>query len=166
MKGFSRLTASLTDLTKKGDFSWNEEAQRTFENLKEVMSSCPVLAIPDFSSPFELYCDASGEGIGAILTQHKHPIAFESRKLKNIERTYSVYDKEMLAIMHALEKFRQYLICGKFIVKTDHNSLRFFLSQKDLNDRHQKWVSKLQAYDFDIEYMKGKNNIVADALSR
>ena len=165
VKGFSKLTASLTNLTKKGAFSWNEEAQRAFETLKEVMSSCPVLAILDFSSPFELCCNASGEGIGAVLTQHKHPIAFESRKLKNIEQTYSVYDKEMLAIMHALEKFRQYLICGKFIVKIDHNSLRFFLSQKDLNDRQQKWVSKLQSYDFDIEYMKGKNNIVAHALS-
>ena len=71
MKGFSRLTTSLTDLTKKGVFSWNEEAQRTFEKLKEVMSSCPVLVIPYFSSPFELYCDALGEGIGAVLTKHK-----------------------------------------------------------------------------------------------
>ena len=68
--------------------------------------------------------------------------------------------------MHALHKFRQYLVCGRFIVKTDHNSLRFFLNQRDLNDRQQKWVRKLQAYDFDIEYMKGKNDVVVDALSR
>lgn len=166
VKGFSRLTAPLIDLTKKGAFSWNEKAQAAFEKLKDAMSSCPVLAIPDFNSLFKLYCDASGEGIGAVLMQDKHPIAFESRKLKDIEKTYSIYDKEMLAIMHALAKFRQYLICGRFIVKTDHNNLRFFLSQKDLNDRQQKWVSKLQAYNFDIEYMKGKNNIVADALSQ
>lgn len=68
--------------------------------------------------------------------------------------------------MHALDKFRQYLICGKFMVKTDHNSLKFFLSQRDLNDRQQKWVSKLQAYAFDSERVKGKNNIVVDVLSR
>ena len=72
----------------------------------------------------------------------------------------------MLAIMHALHKFRQYLVCGRFIVKIDHNSLSFFLNQRDLNDRQQKWVRKLQAYDFAIEYMKGNNNMVADALSR
>lgn len=68
--------------------------------------------------------------------------------------------------MHALHKFRQYLVCGRFIVKTDHNSLKFFLNQRDLNDHQQKWVRKLQAYDFDIEYVKGKNNVVVDALSR
>ena len=67
--------------------------------------------------------------------------------------------------MHALAKFRQYLVGNKFVVKTDHNSLRHFLTQKDLNERKQKWVRKIQAYDFDIEYVKGNNNIVADALS-
>ena len=100
------------------------------------MSSCPVLAVPDFTQPFELQCDASGEGIGVVLMKKKHPIAFESKKLSKIERHYSIYDKEMLAIMHALAKFRQYLVCGRFNIKTDHNSLRFFMSQKDLND-HQ-----------------------------
>ena len=68
--------------------------------------------------------------------------------------------------MHALIKFRQYLVGNKFVVKTDHNSLRYFLTQKDLNERQQKWVSNIQAFDFDIEYVKGKNNVVVDALSR
>ena len=77
-----------------------------------------------------------------------------------------LYDKEMFSIMHALANFRQYLVGNKFVVKTDHNSLRHFLTQKDLNERQQKWVRKIQDYDFDIEYVKGKNNIVADALSR
>lgn len=81
------------DLTKNEAFTWTEEAQLAFKKLKEVMSSCPVLAILDFSSPFELCCDASGEGISVVLMQNKHPIAFESRKLKESERAYSVYDK-------------------------------------------------------------------------
>ena len=134
--------------------------------MNKVMSSCPILALPDFSQSFVLECDASGEGIGAVLMQNNHPIAFESWKLKEYERHYSIYDKEMLAIFHALTKFRQYLVGGRFKVKTDHNSLKYFLEKKELNERQQKWVSKIQAYDFEIEYVKGKSNVVADALSR
>jgi hypothetical protein len=166
VKGFSQLGAPLTDLTKKGAFHWTEESQQTFDKMKEVMSTCPVLALPDFSQSFVLECDASGVGIGAVLMQGGHPIVFESRKLNESERLYPIYDKEMLAIMHALTKFRQYLVGSRFVVKTDHNSLKYFLDQKDLSERQQKWVSKIQAFDFDIEYVKGKRNIVADALSR
>ena len=139
---------------------WTGAAQRCFEHFKQVMSSCPVLALPDFTKPFELHCDASGDGIGAVLMQEKHPIAFESRKLRGVERSYSVYDREMLAIMHALAKFRSYLVVGRFVIKTDHNSIKYFTSQRDLNDWQQKWVTKLQAYDFDIEFVKGKKNVV------
>ena len=85
VKNFSKLATPLSDLTKKGNFGWNEAAQIAFEELKEKMSSCPVLAVPDFSQPFELQCGASGEGIGAVLMQNKHPIAFESRKLTKPE---------------------------------------------------------------------------------
>ena len=130
------------------------------------MSICPVLALPNFSKPFVLECDALGSGIGAVLVQDHHSIAFESRKLRDNELLYSTYDKEMLAIMHALAKFRQYLVRIKFTMKTDHNNLLYFLEQKELDEREQKWVSKIHAFNFDIEYVKGKNNIVADALSR
>ena len=105
-------------------------------------------------------------GIGVVLMQYTHPIAFESRKLQPCERLYSIYDKEMLAIMHALAIFKQYLVGSKFIVNTNHNSLRHFLTLKELNDMQQKWVSKVQYFDFDIEYKKGKMNVVVDALSR
>jgi hypothetical protein len=166
VKGFSQLCAPLTDLTKKGAFKWDEEAQITMDKMKEVMSTCPVLALPDFSLPFTLECDASGEGIGVVLMQKRHPLAYESRKLRGPELLYNIYDKEMLAIMHALAKFRQYLVGARFVVKSDHNSLKYLLEQKDLNERQQKWVSRIQAYDFDIEFVKGKNNVVVDALSR
>ena len=94
------------------------------------MSSCPVLALLDFTRPFVLECDASGEGIGAVFMQGGHPIAFESQKLLPHERLYAIYDKEMLAIMHALAKFQEYLVGKRFRVRTNHNSLRFFLEQK------------------------------------
>ena len=141
-------------------------AQKTFEKMKMIMSSCPVLALSYFSHPFIVECDASGEGIGVVLMQNHHPIVFETQKLKDYEHHYSIYDKEMLAILHSLTKFRQYLVGSKFKIKTDHNSLKYFLEQKELNEHQQKWVSKVQAYDFEIEYVKGKNNVVANALSR
>jgi hypothetical protein len=166
VKGFSQLCAPLTNLTKKGAFRWSSEAQLTFDKMKKVMSTCLVLALPNFCQPFTLECDASEEGIGAVLMQNRHPLIYENRKLRGPELPYTIYDKEMLAIMHALAKFRQYLVGAIFVVRSDHNNLKYFLKQKDLNERQQKWVRKIQAYDFDIEFVKGKNNVVADALSR
>jgi hypothetical protein len=104
--------------------------------MKEVMSTCLVLALPDFTLPFVLECDASDEGIEEVLLQGGHPIVFEGRKLSHPERLYFVYDKDMLEIMHALTKFRQYLVGNKFVVKTDHNNLKYFLEKKDLSE-HQ-----------------------------
>jgi hypothetical protein len=111
--------------------------------VKEVMSTCHVLALLDFSRSFVLECDALGVGIGAVLMQGGQPIVFESKNLNESERLYSIYDKEMLAIMHALTKFRQHLIGSRVVVKTDHNSVKYFLDQKDLSERQQKWVSKI-----------------------
>ena len=93
VKGFSKLTSPLTDLTKKDAFKWDEEAKKEFQKMKEVMSSCPILALPDFSNPFVVECDASGGGIGVVLKQGQHPIAFERIKLQNHEKIYSIYDK-------------------------------------------------------------------------
>jgi hypothetical protein len=157
-KGFSQLCAPLTDLTRKGAFKWSPEAQLTFDKMKKVMSMCPVLALPYFTQPFTVECDASREGIGAVLMRNIHPIVYEIQKLRGLEILYTIYDKEMLAIMHALDKFRQYLVGEKFVVRTDHNNLKYFLDQKDLNERQQKWVN--------IEFVKGNNNVVADALFR
>jgi hypothetical protein len=134
--------------------------------MKEVMGTCPVLALADFTLPFVLECDASDEGIREILMQGGHPIVFERRKLNQTERWHSMYDKEMMTIMHAMTKFRQYLVRRKFTIKTEKQSLKYFLEQKDLSERQHKSVMKVHAFDFYIEYVKGKKNIVADALSR
>jgi hypothetical protein len=104
--GFSHLGAPLIDLKKHGAFIWIDKSQEDFDHMKEVMGTCPVLALPNFTLPFVLECDASGEGIGAVLMQGGHPIVFERQKIIQPERLYSIYDKEMLAIMHALTKFR------------------------------------------------------------
>ena len=117
------FVATTTNLSKDA-FSWSEEDEKYFQKMKDIMSNCLVLSLPDFSKPFVLECDASGVGIGAFLMQDRNPIAFESRKLQPHERLYSIYDKEMYSIMHAFENFQQYLVGGKFIVNTDHNSLR------------------------------------------
>jgi hypothetical protein len=128
---------------KKGDFCWTKEAHSSFDKMKEVMSSFLVLALPDFTHPFVLECDASSVGIEAVLMQHKHPIAYERRNIFSKMILYPVYDKEMIAIKHALEKFRHYLVGGKFVVKADHNNLKHFLGKKYLNERKHKWVRKI-----------------------
>lgn len=130
------------------------------------MSSCPVVAFPDFTQPFTLECDASGEGDDILLSQDGHRIAFESQKILLHQRSCSIYNKEILAIMHALAKFRQYLVGDRFRVNIDHNNLRHFMGQQGFNDRQQSWVSKIETYDLDIEYVKGKHNIVVDTLSK
>jgi hypothetical protein len=106
--------------------------------MKEVMSTCHALALPDFLQLFVLECDASGVGIGVVLMQGGHPIVYERRNINELERLYPIYDKEMLAIIHALTKLRHYLVGKKLVVKTDHNSLKYFLDQKYLSERQQK----------------------------
>jgi hypothetical protein len=96
----------LIDLNKKGEFKWPKGAQHTFEKINKVMNPCPVLALPYFSQPFILECDASGEGIRAILMQNRHPIYFERRNLRGDDLLYTIYDKYMLSIMQVLDKFR------------------------------------------------------------
>jgi hypothetical protein len=132
--GFSQLGAPLTDITKHGAFIWTEKSKEAFDHMKEVMGTCPVLALPDFTLPFVLEYDASDEGISAVLMQGGHPIVFESKNISQPEGLYSIYENKMLAIMHALTKFIQYLVGSKFMVKTDHNSLKYFLEQKDLSE--------------------------------
>jgi hypothetical protein len=166
IKNYAHLTTPLLNLLKKNSFKWDNSAQECFETLKRVMSSTPVLATPDFAKPFVVECDASGIGIGAVLMQDGHPIAFESRKLNKKEELKSTYNKEMLAIMHALAKWRQYLLGSKFSIRSDHNSLQYLLRQKTLSTEQQKWMEKLSTFDMEIIHKKGKDNVAADALSR
>lgn len=151
-------------LLKKYTFKWNDEAKACFKKLKLLMTTTLVLSTPDFSKTFGLECDASGIGIGVVIMQDNHPITFKSRKLKPKEKTKSTYDKEMLAIMHALAKWKQYLLGMKFLVKTNHNSLKYFLTHKNSIQSNENGWAKSRCLTSIFSIKKGGENLVADGL--
>jgi len=160
------ISKPLTSLLKKNSFSWSPTAQAAFDELKEAMLTAPVLALPDFTKTFVVETDAAGEGIGAVLMQDSHPIAYLSKALSPKHQALSTYEKEFMAVVLAVEKWRPYLLGRHFIIKTDHFSLKYLLEQKVTTAFQSKWLSKLMGYDYEICYKKGKENTAADSLSR
>jgi hypothetical protein len=151
---------------KAKSFSWSAAATKAIADIKEKMGQAPVLKLPDFSKVFEVACDASHVGIGGVLSQEGHPIAFFSEKLIEARRRYSVYDVEFYALIQTLKHWRPYLIHREFILYTDHDSLKHLNSQSKLNARHARWMDYLQQFVFVIKHKAGTENKVADALSR
>ncbi|XP_042059609.1 uncharacterized protein LOC121804134 [Salvia splendens] len=166
IKGYGIICRPLTDLLKKDAFSWDATTDAAFAALNEAMLSPPVLALPDISLPFVIETDASSYGIGAVLMQNNRPIAFISKTLSPKNRALSVYDKELLAIVFAVTHWCHYLSTKPFEVRTDHKTLSHLLKQKLSTPAQLSWLSKLMAFDFEITYKKGVENLVADALSR
>ena len=166
IKGYGAIAKPLTDLLKKDSFHWNDKALEAFTKLKEAVTQPPVLALPDFSRSFIIECDASGKGLGAVLMQDQRPIAFHSQALKDKYLHLSTYETELLALASAVKKWRSYLLGRPFVVKTDHQSLKFLLEQRIATPSQQKWLAKLLGFTFVVEYKKGCDNRVADALSR
>ena len=166
IRNFSTISAPLTDCMKKGGFVWTPEAEKSFHIVKEKLSSAPVLVIPDFEKIFEVDCDASHVGIGGVLSQEGHPVAFFSEKLNTTKKEYSTYDLEFYSIVQALRFWRSYLIQREFILNTDHEALKHINNQGGANRRHAKWIAFLQEYTFVLKHKSGRCNQVADALSR
>jgi hypothetical protein len=166
IRDYGRVAKPLTELTKKEGFKWGEEAQHAFEELKRKLTTAPVLALPDFSKDFMIECDASESGVGAILMQEKRPIAYFSKALGVRSLTKSAYEKELMAVVLAIQHWRPYLLGRKFLVSTDQKSLKQLLQQRIVTAEQQNWTAKLLGYDFEIVYKQGKLNKGADALSR
>eukprot|EP00253_Pinus_taeda_P014522 PITA_14522 len=167
VEGFSRVAYPITSLQKKGKiFKWTSECQQSFEQLKHLLTTAPILSIADPNKDYVVCTDASKEGVGGVLMQEGRVIAYESRKLKEHEQKYSAYDLELAAVIHALKMWRHYLLGRKFLLLTDHHSLTNYFSQPTLNTRQARWEDFLSGFDFEIKHLKGKENRVADALSR
>jgi reverse transcriptase-like protein/integrase-like protein/chromodomain-containing protein len=170
---FSHRIEPLNERLRMRTFFWGEKEEKAFNDIKDQFKENRILILFDYEKQIWVFTDASDYAIGAVIVQlddqgRKRPVLFYSRKLLPAERNYSTPDKELLAIVQTLKKFRHYLQGTKYpvIVKTDHQNLKTFTTTKTLNGRQARWAEELCAYDFVIEHIKGKENVVADALSR
>ncbi|WVZ97104.1 hypothetical protein U9M48_042662 [Paspalum notatum var. saurae] len=167
IKDFSKTAKPMTSLTKKNaKYSWSPNCEEAFQSLKRSLTTAPVLAQPDVMKPFDVYSDASGNGLGCVLMQEGGVVAYTSRQLRKHEANYPTHDLELAAVVHALKIWRHYLLGNTCDIYTDHKSLKYILTQPELNMRQRLWLELIKDYDLEIHYHPGKANVVADALSR
>jgi hypothetical protein len=161
------LATPMTRLLRKDvPFLWNEKCEKSFQELKKRLMTALVLSLLEEGKTYTLYTDASKKGLGAILMQNRKVITYASRKLKLHEINYPTHDLGLAAIVFVLKKWRHYLYGAKYEVFTDHKSLKYIFTQKDLNLRQRRWMEFLEEYHCPINYHPGKANVVANALSR
>lgn len=166
VKGYGILAKPLTSLLKQKQFAWTQVAQQAFDSLKTALTTTLVLSLPDFDLPFEIDTDACDIGVGAVLSQLGHPVAYYSKALSVANQKLSTYEKEFLALFIAVDKWRSYLIKKPFVIKIDHQSLCHLQDQTLSTDMQRKAMAKLAGLQFTIQYKRGPENTVADALSR
>ncbi|KFK30814.1 hypothetical protein AALP_AA6G029600 [Arabis alpina] len=149
---FSAIMAPITSCMKEGQFVWIPEAAKAFDLIKEKLTTAPILVLPDFNVTFELHCDASKLGIGAILSQLGRPIAYYSEKIAGARSRYSTYDVEFYAIVQAIRHWRHYLVHREFVLFTDHDALRHLDRQSKVSSRHASWIAYLQQFTLSIRH--------------
>lgn len=166
----SRLYPLTSMLRKNKHFKWTEEAQKAFDDIRQSLVQAPILSWPDFSKQFTISCDASNVGIGAVLSQSsdfgEKVIAYASRTLGKTEQKFSTTERECLAVIWSIEKFRPYVEGTHFEVITDHHSLLWLHNLRDPQGRLARWSLRLQPFDFTLIHRKGKEHVVPDLLSR
>nr|CAN76511.1 hypothetical protein VITISV_022253 [Vitis vinifera] len=171
IKGFSSLSKPLCELlAKDAKFIWDERCQNSFDQLKKFLTTTPIVRAPNWQLPFELMCDASDFAIGAVLGQREdgkpYVIYYASKTLNEAQRNYTTTEKELLAVVFALDKFHAYLVGSFIIVFTDHSALKYLLTKQDAKTRLIRWILLLQEFDLQIKDKKGVENVVAYHLSR
>ncbi|GKC78686.1 reverse transcriptase domain-containing protein, partial [Tanacetum coccineum] len=171
IKDFSKIARPLTKLLEKDTpFEFDDECQKAFKLLKEKLRCAPVIVSPNWNLSFELMCHASDFAIGAVLGQKDgknfHPIYFASKTINSAQQKYTVTEKELMAMVFALDKFRSYLILSKTIIHTDHSALRHLFKKQDAKPRLILWILLLQEFEIEIKDRKGTENVAADHLSR
>lgn len=166
VRHYGIIARPLTNILRLKEFQWNTEAQLSFDTLKKAMTQTPVLALPNFKEQFTMETDACAEGVGAVLMQKGQPVAYISKALGPKHKELSIYEKEFLALIMAVEKWRPYLQLQEFIILTDHRSLSYLKEQNLHSDLQKKAMTRLMDLKFKIIYRPGKENLAADALSR
>jgi hypothetical protein len=166
IQDFSKIAKPMTQLLEKGKvFKWTQDCQAGFEELKKHLTTTPVLILPDLSKKFDIYCDASRQGLGCVLMQDGQVISYVSHQLRNHEENYPTHDLELAAVVHALKIWSHYLIGDRCEIYMDHKSIKYIFTQTDLSLRQRRWLELIKDCDVGINYHSGKANIVADSLS-
>ncbi|KAJ9542442.1 hypothetical protein OSB04_028948 [Centaurea solstitialis] len=171
IQDFSKISRPLTKLLEKdAPFIFDEKCISAFETLKRHLTNAPIMVPPDWDQPFEIMCDASDYAVGAVLGQRKNnyfqPICYASRTLNDAQENYTTTEKELLAVVFAIEKFRSYLVLSKIIVYTDHSALKYLFAKPDAKPRLIRWILLLQEFDIEVRDKRGAENLAADHLSR
>jgi len=168
IKNFAKIAVPLTNLLKKSSiiYEWEGACDKAFETLKGILMKALVLKLPDFDEDFEIHSDASDFAIGGVLMQEGRPVAFESKKLSEMERRWPTHEKEMWAVIHCLKTWGHYIGSKDVVVWIDNVTLKYFATQPKLSSKQVRWQDTLALFNVDIQHKLRKDNVVPDALSR